>query len=82
MCRFGVCNRLVFTMDLVCQVMVEGAWMMNMNKCRIVVICSKNLFCLDLVCMICGKSVACYRINVCGEINACGLVEKIQMMER
>jgi hypothetical protein len=56
--------------------------MMNMNKCRIVVICSKNLFCLDLVCMICGKSVACYRINVCGEINACGLVEKIQMMER
>lgn len=42
---------LVYTMDLVCQVMVEGAWMMNINKCKKVVICSKTLVCLELVCM-------------------------------
>jgi hypothetical protein len=63
---------LVYTMDLVCQVMVERAWMININKCRKVVICSKTFVCLELVCMICDKFVACNRTSVCGEINACG----------
>jgi len=46
--------------------------MININKCRKVVICSKTFDCLELVCMICDKFVACNRTSVCGEINACG----------
>jgi hypothetical protein len=45
--------------------------MMNINKCREVVICSKTFVCLELVCMICDKSIACNRTSVRGEINAC-----------
>jgi hypothetical protein len=44
-----------------------------MNKCRIIVICSKTFVYVDLMRMICDKFVACYKINVCGEINACGV---------